>query len=52
MGKTDKILELFKIEKDSLVNELTKPPKKSISIGTFNGNHLKENQYHLEELNL
>ena len=27
MGKTDKILELFKIEKDSLVNELTKPPK-------------------------
>ena len=50
MGKTDKILELFKIEKDSLVNELTKPPKKSISIGTFNGNHLKENQYHQADI--
>ena len=46
MGKIDKILQTFKITKDSLVNELTTLPKKTISKGSYNNPYILPHQYH------
>jgi hypothetical protein len=46
MSKIDKILRKFNIKKDSLVNELTTVPKKTMSTGTFNNKYITPHQYH------